>query len=165
MSEARTPAATAPAEPRPPDLSPRAERLALLGRLLVLLSACCAVALALAFARPVLRGAPVKPTGPTYSTVYGPTVPNDNDRFRVVETDAEGFIVHVESAPAGAQVRINDVDQGRTPSSSTLECEPGQPLQISVTLAGYAPLRYATTCSENRLIQLRAPLKRQRSKP
>jgi hypothetical protein len=162
-----------PASPAPSvdPVAARAQRLAYLGRLLVLLSGGCAVALALALAVTAVRGLPAQdqkdaepqgaPSAP--GAIYGPTEPSDPHRLQVSESDAEAFLIVVESVPDSARVHINGVDQGLTPSSSTPECELGKPVQVVVSRAGYAPQRYSTTCRAKRLIHLYVPLKRARS--
>ncbi|MGC4119078.1 MAG: PEGA domain-containing protein [Myxococcales bacterium] len=149
-------------------LSPQAQRQAWLGRLLVLISGGCAAALGVALAIAALQGPPPRKSGekPVAQAVAAPTPSepsvSDPNGIQVTESEAETFLIVVESKPDRAKVLINGADEGLTPLSATPACALGTPLQITVSRAGYAPARYSTTCRTKRLVNLFVPLTKAR---
>jgi len=73
----------------------------------------------------------------------------------------QGSVLMVESEPAGAEVLVDGVAQGRTPVSLTLECagHPG-PVRVEVRRRGHAAAAYELPCNDRTMTQLTARLKR-----
>jgi hypothetical protein len=72
----------------------------------------------------------------------------------------QGFGLSVETAPPGATVRVNGQELGETPLVASVDCLPGQPVEVRVAAAGRREARRTTTCRANALVELRFELTR-----
>lgn len=71
----------------------------------------------------------------------------------------QGFGISVESVPAGATVFVNGKERGETPLTTSVECAPGEPVQVEVRAAHVAPGRRMLRCRRNELIELTLELR------
>jgi hypothetical protein len=65
-----------------------------------------------------------------------------------------GFGVAVESHPRGATVLVNGQDLGETPLTASVECTPGEPVQVEVRKARHRPEHSTTHCRKDQLVEL-----------
>jgi hypothetical protein len=71
-----------------------------------------------------------------------------------------GFGLSVESAPNGATVKVAGRDVGETPIVTTVDCDLGQEIEVSVEKPGYRSIRRAVPCRENALVEVSFKLRR-----
>jgi hypothetical protein len=71
-----------------------------------------------------------------------------------------GFGLSVESAPKGATVHVAGRDVGETPIVTTVDCDLGQEIEVSVEKPGYRSIRRAVPCRENALVEVSFKLRR-----
>ena len=158
--------------PEQPDLRAillaRAERWAQLERALLLTSALATLGLAAILSWHAVQSlAPwFGSTGiraPAEVTIYAtgesapPAVAGSKG---VVETESEanGFLLVIETEPDGAVAQVDGVTRGETPASMNLDCQPGAPVKVVLTRRGWATLKHTVTCRENRMVVLEARL-------
>ncbi|WNG41117.1 PEGA domain-containing protein [Archangium violaceum] len=89
-----------------------------------------------------------------------PQAPSRNSVTRESRAAFEGAILVVESEPAGANVRVDGKDQGETPVSVGLECLPGKPVIIDISLRGYEKAKHTTLCPHDALVKVTASLRK-----
>jgi hypothetical protein len=70
-----------------------------------------------------------------------------------------GFGVAVESQPRGATVLVNGQDLGETPLTASVECAPGELVQVEVRKARHRPERRTTHCRKDQLVELSVELR------
>ena len=70
-----------------------------------------------------------------------------------------GFGVSVESNPPGATVLVNGRDMGETPLTASVECAPGEPVQVEVRMDGHPSRRRSTHCRRDQLVELSVELR------
>jgi hypothetical protein len=147
----------------------------------MLASALCALAAAGLFVRPLLQGemttgprmitlqptfspAPVEsPPAVEASGTPGPAAPKElppETVTREERADFDGAILMVESEPAGATILVDGKDQGETPVSVGLECLPGTPVLVDISLRGYEKAKHRTVCPHDALVKVTARLKK-----
>ncbi len=66
----------------------------------------------------------------------------------------QGFGVSVESVPAGAMVLVNGQERGDTPLTTSVECVPGQAVEVEVRPPGRAAQRRTTRCRQDQLVEI-----------
>lgn len=66
----------------------------------------------------------------------------------------QGFGLSVESRPRGARVVVNGEARGETPLVTSVDCEPGDEVEVEVSLAGHRARRHLTTCRKDLLVEL-----------
>jgi hypothetical protein len=66
----------------------------------------------------------------------------------------QGFGLSVESTPRGARVVVNGEAKGETPLVTSVDCAPGDEVEIEVSLADHRPRRQLTTCRKDQLVEL-----------
>jgi hypothetical protein len=71
-----------------------------------------------------------------------------------------GFGLSVESAPNGATVHVAGRDVGETPIVTTVDCDLGQDIEVSVEKPGYRSIRRAVPCQDNALVEVSFKLRR-----
>jgi hypothetical protein len=71
----------------------------------------------------------------------------------------QGFGVAVESHPRGATVLVNGQDLGETPLTASVECVPGEPVEVEVRKARHRPERRTTHCRKDQLVELTVELR------
>lgn len=77
----------------------------------------------------------------------------------------QGALLMLESQPAGATVRVNNVNQGETPVTVGLDCVPGRTLVITYSLRGFEGTTHRTSCPRDALVTVKAQLRRSTGKP
>ncbi len=65
----------------------------------------------------------------------------------------QGFGVSVESEPPGASVLVNGQERGETPLTTSVECQPGDPVRVEVRTRARGEVR-TTACRADRLIEM-----------
>ena len=137
-----------------------AARLRLLDRAekgLKLGSGLCALALA---ALMLWRaGLAEPPQTSSTTTVYMP-MPQVELTGAVSETESEasGYILVIETTPDGAEVWLDGVSKGPSPSSLNLDCLAGAPLALELRHPGYTPLKRRMLCKHDAMVVMRATL-------
>jgi hypothetical protein len=71
----------------------------------------------------------------------------------------EGFGVSVESRPPGAEVRVNGKALGETPLVASVDCTPGERVEVEVKKGSRAPVRQTTRCRKDQLVELSVELR------
>ncbi|HUK66093.1 MAG TPA: PEGA domain-containing protein [Anaeromyxobacteraceae bacterium] len=71
----------------------------------------------------------------------------------------QGFGLQVDSSPQGASVSVNGEEMGTTPLITTVDCLPGEPVEILLS-KGAADARATTRCRKDTLVKLRLRLDR-----
>jgi PEGA domain-containing protein len=79
---------------------------------------------------------------------------------REERADFDGSILMIDSEPSGATVLVDGRDQGETPVSVGLECLPGTPVIVSISLRGYERAKHTTLCPHDALVKVTAQLKK-----
>jgi hypothetical protein len=83
----------------------------------------------------------------------------------------QGFGLSVESTPPGATVTVDGRDAGETPLVTTVDCRPGDPVEVRVELRPLPPQARTVQCRADALLTLpvalskAAPAKRPRPGP
>jgi len=72
----------------------------------------------------------------------------------------QGFGLSIESTPAGASVLVGGRDIGETPVVTTVDCIPGQEVEVRLEKRGFRPARRAVRCRADALLELSVPLAR-----
>lgn len=72
----------------------------------------------------------------------------------------QGFGLSIESSPAGASVLVGGNDVGETPVVTTVDCIPGQDVEVRLEKRGFRPARRAVRCRADALLELSVPLTR-----
>jgi hypothetical protein len=72
----------------------------------------------------------------------------------------QGFGLSVESKPAGARVLVQGQDVGETPIVTTVDCTPGQAVEVRVERRGFRAERREVRCRADALVELSFPLGR-----
>jgi hypothetical protein len=70
----------------------------------------------------------------------------------------DGFGVSADSSPGGARVYAADRLLGVTPVASSVDCQPGQEVQLRFELAGHRPKLLTTRCRKDALVKIRVRL-------
>lgn len=83
---------------------------------------------------------------------------------REERADFDGSVLMIDSEPSGATVLVDGRDQGETPVSVGLECVPGTPVIISISLRGYERAKHTTLCPHDALVKVTAQLKKSTGK-
>lgn len=155
--------------PSPVTRAPQGE---LLGAVLKLASALCALAAAGLFVLPLVRGE--VSSAPRYVTLQpsfsqeappAPDAPKEEKVTTEERSDFEGAILMVESEPSGATILVDGKDQGETPVSVGLECLPGKPILVDFSLRGYEKAQHRTLCPLDALVKVTARLRKSTGKP
>jgi len=90
-----------------------------------------------------------------------PEAPSDADpRIQEERESFSGAILMVESQPPGATIWVNGVDQGQTPVSVGLDCQPGRDLVVDFSLRGFEKSRHRTRCPKDTLVKVTARLRK-----
>ncbi len=155
---------------------------------LKLTSGLCAVAAAVLFVLPLVRGE--VNAGPRYITLQPSSAsrepnapespppeeraeapvpppakePPSNELTEEERSSFDGAILMVESEPSGATVHVDGKNQGDTPVSIGLECTPGKPIVIDFSMAGFEKTRHRTLCPHEALVKVTARLRKGSSK-
>lgn len=79
---------------------------------------------------------------------------------REERADFDGSVLMIDSEPSGATVLVDGRDQGETPVSVGLECVPGTPVIVSISLRGYERAKHTTLCPHDALVKVTAQLKK-----
>lgn len=66
----------------------------------------------------------------------------------------DGFALSVDSAPSGAEVRVDGRPLGETPLLASVKCAPGSDLKVRVEKPPLAPRERSVRCAENALVRL-----------
>lgn len=66
----------------------------------------------------------------------------------------QGFGISVESRPSGAEVRVNGGVVGQTPLTSSIDCLPGEPVEVEVRKAPAPAQRRTVACRKDQLVEL-----------
>ncbi|QRK10509.1 PEGA domain-containing protein [Archangium violaceum] len=103
--------------------------------------------------------APEVPVGSTPAP-RAPTSPSRGSVTREARAEFDGAILMVESEPSGANVRVDGRDQGETPVSVGLDCLPGKPVVVDITLRGYEKATHTTLCPHDALVKVTASLRK-----
>ncbi|MCY1082883.1 PEGA domain-containing protein [Archangium lansingense] len=146
---------------------------------LKLASALCALVAVGLFVRPLLQGElsmqprmiTLQPTftatpveAPSEGKGDSPTpAPRELPRDTVTReerADFDGAILMVESEPSGATILVDGKDQGETPVSVGLECLPGTPVLVELSLRGYEKAKHRTLCPHDALVKVTARLRK-----
>lgn len=100
----------------------------------------------------------------TYSPSSTPPPPPSTSGSAASEEASpfQGFVLMVDSMPPSASVTINGEDQGQAPVSTGLDCAPGTPVRIELSLRGFERAEHVTLCREDTLLKVSARLKRSR---
>jgi hypothetical protein len=72
----------------------------------------------------------------------------------------QGFGLSVESSPSGARLLVDGRDVGETPIVATVDCAPGQEVEVRVERRGFRPERRAVRCRSDALLELSVPMVR-----
>ena len=72
----------------------------------------------------------------------------------------QGFGVSVESTPGAARVLVDGRDVGQSPLVASVQCEPGDAVQIEVRKPPLPAQRRVTTCRRDALVELSFHLSR-----
>jgi hypothetical protein len=162
------PVPPAPASDLRSVLLARAARFARLEKLLFFCSSLAALGFAAvlcartAMAVPSTPPAGESPRVRSDVSIYGASsapAPSDSKAIVESESEAEGFVLLLETVPDGALASVDGVRIGETPTSLNPECAPGAALKVVLTHAGYAPLTHTVTCRSDRMLVLKAHLK------
>lgn len=70
----------------------------------------------------------------------------------------QGFGLSVDSRPAGATVLVDGLDQGQTPLLTTVDCRPGEPVQVRLVHPGRRPVLRSVRCRQDALVSFTATL-------
>lgn len=100
--------------------------------------------------------APEAPVGRTSA----PQAPSRGSVTREVRAEFDGAILMVESEPSGANVLVDGKDQGETPVSVGLDCLPGKPVVVDISLRGYEKAKHTTLCPHDALVKVTASLRK-----
>jgi len=109
-----------------------------------------------AYARPRAASVPAPRAAPEKVTIYasGGTDLADGERVAMNESEADGFVLVVDSVPEGATVLVDGVPRGETPASMNLECAAGAPVRLEVRKKGLAVVNKSLTCKANRMLNI-----------
>jgi hypothetical protein len=72
----------------------------------------------------------------------------------------QGFGLSVESSPSGARLLVDGRDVGETPIVTTVDCAPGQEVEVRVERRGHRAERRAVRCRADALLELSVTLTR-----
>lgn len=89
-----------------------------------------------------------------------PQTPPQGSVTREERADFDGSVLMIDSEPSGASVLVDGRDQGETPVSVGLECLPGTPVIVSISLRGYERAKHTTLCPHDALVKVTAQLKK-----
>jgi len=87
-------------------------------------------------------------------------------REAVVTADGEkvapfqGFGLSVDSSPPGARVLVGGKEVGETPIVTSVDCAPGDAVEVGVEKRGLRPVRRTVRCRADALLELRFTLAR-----
>jgi hypothetical protein len=107
----------------------------------------------------------VTPPATSEAGTSAPQEPAQGSVTREERAEFDGSILMVESEPPGANVLVDGRDQGETPVSVGLECVPGTPVIVTVSLRGYERAKHTTLCPHDALVKVTAQLKKSSGKP
>jgi hypothetical protein len=93
-----------------------------------------------------------------------PQEPPPGSVVREERADFDGSVLMIDSEPSGATVLVDGRDQGETPVSVGLECLPGTPVIVSMSLRGYERAKHTTLCPHDALVKVTAQLKKSSGK-
>lgn len=102
---------------------------------------------------------------PEPGTPAPPQEPAQGSVTREERADFDGAILMIDSEPSGATVLVDGKDQGETPVSVGLECLPGKPVIVSISLRGYERAKHTTLCPHDALVKVTAQLKKSAGRP
>jgi hypothetical protein len=72
----------------------------------------------------------------------------------------QGFGLSVESSPAGARVLVGGREVGETPIVTSVDCTPGEAVEVGVEKRGLRPAHRTVRCRADALLELRVTLAR-----
>lgn len=72
----------------------------------------------------------------------------------------QGFGLSIESTPAGATVRVAGQDLGETPLLTSVNCQPGEPVEVRVERRPLRPQVRTVRCRADALVTVRVTLAR-----
>jgi hypothetical protein len=72
----------------------------------------------------------------------------------------QGFGLSIESTPAGARVLVGGKEVGETPIVTSVDCVPGDAVEVGVEKRGLRPARRTVRCRADALLELRVKLAR-----
>lgn len=72
----------------------------------------------------------------------------------------QGFGLSLESTPAGASVRVAGRDVGETPLVTTVDCQPGDEIEVRVERRPYRPAIRKVRCRADALLTVQVSLTR-----
>jgi len=72
----------------------------------------------------------------------------------------QGFGLSIESTPAGARVLVGGKEVGETPIVTSVDCAPGDAVEVGVEKRGLRPARRTVRCRADALLELRVTLAR-----
>jgi len=72
----------------------------------------------------------------------------------------QGFGLSVESSPSGARLLVDGRDVGETPIVTTVDCAPGQEVEVRVERRGHRAERRVVRCRADALLELSVTLAR-----
>jgi len=75
----------------------------------------------------------------------------------------QGFGLSIETTPAGARVSVTGADVGETPIVTTVDCEPGEVVEVLVEKTGYRAVQRRVRCHADELLELSIALVRPRN--
>jgi hypothetical protein len=87
-------------------------------------------------------------------------------REAVVTADGErvapfqGFGLSVDSSPSGARVLVGGKEVGETPIVTSVDCAPGEEVEVGVEKRGLRPAHRTVRCRADALLELRVTLAR-----
>jgi hypothetical protein len=113
--------------------------------------------------QPTFSEEPVAPPPVAAETEPGKPAPQEappGSVTREERADFDGSVLMIDSEPSGATVLVDGRDQGETPVSVGLECLPGTPVIISISLRGHERAKHTTLCPHDALVKVTAQLKK-----
>jgi hypothetical protein len=72
----------------------------------------------------------------------------------------QGFGLSIDSTPPGARVRVGGSEVGDTPIVTTVDCDPGREVEVSVEKRGFRLARRLVRCRADALLELSITLGR-----
>ena len=77
----------------------------------------------------------------------------------------QGFGLSIATVPPGASVRVDGNDVGETPIVTTVDCEPGEDVEVLVAKAGFRQTTRHVRCRADSLLELSVALARPTKAP
>jgi hypothetical protein len=98
---------------------------------------------------------PVKTPPAVYTPVTEVAAPSV---VHETESQANGFILVVETKPEQTELWVNDVLSGETPASLNYDCKPGDTYRLVLKHDGYQPITHQVTCKKDVMLIITARL-------